>query len=355
VKTISYYSKYDRLGVGSRLRFYQFTPELYKYFLVKVNILFPSDYIPNLFNSRPQNKLQILSGFIRRMLELYWDKSDIIVIQRELFPYLPYFIEKLCLHNKKYILDLDDADYLRYSQHRNSLVRKFLATKFNCLFKAAAAVTVGNNYLVNYVNQQAPGKAIYFPTVIDLDKYKLRPKSPALETNSIVIGWIGSNTTFQYIYSLIPILEQVAQQVSQTISFHIVGANLPISIQNCKIEYIEWSEDLESDLIHNFDIGVMPLDDSEWEKGKCAYKIIQYMGCAKAVVASAIGANNSVICNAVNGFLCLNNEEWIAALVTLINSAELRQKFGAAGRHRVEQSFSLQKQAPELIKLLNRL
>ena len=135
---------------------------------------------------------------------------------------------------------------------------------------------------------------------------------------------------------------KVATKLSDlSIVFKVIGANVSKKLINVKVEEVIWTEDSEAQNISKFDIGIMPLENTQWELGKCAYKLIQYMACGKAVVASKVGANNAVVIDNHNGFLCSDAREWEDALTRLINDANLRKQFGANGRLRFEQNYSL--------------
>ena len=115
---------------------------------------------------------------------------------------------------------------------------------------------------------------------------------------------------------------------------------------------MNWSESSEVALISDFDIGIMPLENSPWELGKCAYKLIQYMGCSLPVVASSIGMNKEVVDDGSNGYLVDNEKEWIEKLRILLNDSNLRKQFGKNGRRKVEQEYTLQNNVQKLISLL---
>jgi glycosyltransferase involved in cell wall biosynthesis len=138
------------------------------------------------------------------------------------------------------------------------------------------------------------------------------------------------------------------------VRFVAVGANQN-EIRDDDIEVIPWTEESEVSSIQSFDIGIMPLPDEPWERGKCGYKIIQYMACGLPVVASPVGVNTKIIQKGKNGFLARNPKEWETALIKLIANPKLRKQMGTNGRVLAEQEFSLQVQSPRLENILSDL
>lgn len=275
---------------------------------------------------------------------MLFDRSNYIIIEKELFPYAPYWVEKLCLGNKKYIIDIDDAVFLNYEQSRNKHIRKFLGNKFNQLFANSSAVLAGSPYLVEKARQAAASKVIYYPTVIELDKYN--PSQLAhvrTNANEFIIGWIGSNSTVKYLQVVHEALSILSNKFSDQckLKLYIIGAQLDWRIPGVEVKLIPWSEASEVTEIYKIDVGIMPLEDTQWERGKCAYKLIQYMACSKPVIASKVGANNYVVQPGNNGFLCDGVAEWVAAFSELIEQPEMQIKLGHNGRLRVEREFTV--------------
>lgn len=349
---LSYYPRYDRLGASSRLRIYQFLPDLVKNYKISVNYLLSNQYVQNIYTKTPQNKLQLLKSYCSRFLSVLTDEADFIIIEKELFPYLPYFIEKLLLCNKKYIIDIDDAWFHLYDQHPNKWIRKFVGQKIHLLMQKSWYVFAGSPYLFDMAKQDKAQNVILMPTVVDANKYQ--PILSNKNSNCIVIGWIGTNGTVKYLDLIFAVLEAVAKKLPDLlIVFKVIGANVSKKLINVEVEEITWTEDSEAQNISKFDIGIMPLENTLWEQGKCAYKLIQYMACGKAVVASKVGANNSVVVDNHNGFLCNDAQEWEDALTRLINDQNLRKQFGINGRLRFEQNYSLEQNLVKMKEIFN--
>lgn len=341
IRKISFYTRYDRLGASSRIRFLQFIPKLQEYYQINTYCLLPNEYILNLYSGKKQNKLMMLSKYIKRFWQVVTDKSEYIIIEKELFPFLPYCLEKICLANKKYIIDIDDAVFLNYEHSQNPIQKYLLQNKFKQLFANSYAVLAGSPYLQEKALQSGAKNVVYYPTVIEWDNYVKRSSFITKSSKEVVIGWIGNNSTVKYLSVIKEPLEQVAESSLHKIKLIVIGAKLDFSITGVEVQHVPWSENSEIDSINTIDIGIMPLQDTDWERGKCAYKLIQYMACGKPVIASAIGANNVVVVDGKNGYLCSESHEWISAFTKLITDKSLRDTMGISGLARVESNYTV--------------
>jgi glycosyltransferase involved in cell wall biosynthesis len=213
--------------------------------------------------------------------------------------------------------------------------------------KFSGCVMAGNEYLALKAKNAGAKKIVLQPTVIDISKYKIIQKQ---NNSKVIIGWIGSPTTFKYIKNLKPVFETLISK--HNIEIQIIGANEDIGLGDV-IKYIPWTENSEVALISNFDIGIMPLENTPWELGKCAYKLIQYMGCGIPVVASAVGMNVEVVDDEKNGFLVETEMEWVDKLSLLIENKSMRNQFGTNGRIKVEERYSLENNLKKLLSTIN--
>lgn len=346
---VVYFTKYNRNGASSRLRSYQFVPLLEKEGIdVTIFPFFDEDYLHSLYAKKSISKIKLLGFYWNRFIKLFSIyKFDKIIIEKELFPYFFSWFEKLLwLFNVKYIVDYDDAIFHNYDLSKNKLVKFLLKNKIYNVMKYSNHVLAGNEYLAQKAKNSSAKKIIIHPTVIDVDAYKVKDN---YTTSKVVIGWIGSPTTYKYIKNL----ESVFIKLSNlyTIEFHIIGAkNNEVKLDNVK--FIDWSEENEVALISKFDIGIMPLENTPWELGKCSYKLIQYMGCGIPVVASSVGMNKEVIEEGKNGFLVSDEQQWIEKLSVLIENEVLRENLGKQGRLKVEDLFSNKKTVQKLLSIL---
>jgi glycosyltransferase involved in cell wall biosynthesis len=187
------------------------------------------------------------------------------------------------------------------------------------------------------------------PTVVDLEKFQYKTQT---EKETFTIGWIGSPHTAKYLNTIQSALKELSLKTDVKIIF--VGSG-DFVLDNVLYEKREWSESTEVEEIQEFDVGIMPLIDSPWERGKCGFKLIQYMASSKPVIASPVGVNVEIVKNGVNGFLAKNSEEWIKYFMVLKNNFNLRKEMSTAGRKIVEENYSLQIVAPKLTKIFKKL
>jgi len=346
---VIYLTKYSINGASSRLRSYQYFPLLEKENIdVTVSPFFNEEYLSNLYSGKRTSLLQLLKFYLARFFTLFsLYKYDKVVIEKELFPYFFSWFEKiLSLLKVKYIVDYDDAIFHNYDLNPNKLIVFFLKNKIYNVMKYSNCVIAGNDYLALKAKQSGARKVVLLPTAIDVNKYKIKED---FNNKTVVIGWIGTPSTFKYIKKFEPIFMKLKNMYD--IELHIVGAKR--DSQCCKeIKFFDWSEESEVDLISKFDIGVMPLENSPWELGKCSYKLIQYMGCGIPVIASSVGMNKTVVVNNKNGFLVNDDNEWIQKLSELITDKKLRANQGAIGRKMVTEKFSFQNNISVIISLL---
>ena len=341
------------MGASSRLRTLQYLPLLEEQgFEFTVSSLFDEVYLEGLYNNNYRSYLAISRYYIKRLFIILQSKTyDLIWLEYEAFPYAPSFFEKLlAVLGKDYIVDYDDAIFHNYDLSKNRIVRRFLSTKIDSVMKSASCVIAGNDYLAERAKIAGAKYIEWIPTVVDQSRYM-----PRLEEDSSqkVIGWIGSPSTQKYILDIKEALHTVCELHSARLL--LVGATQDIvdEFSGIEVEVAAWSEDSEAQLIQQMDIGVMPLPDGPWEKGKCGYKLIQYMATGVPVIASSVGVNNDIINGSHCGFLADNTEQWTNSLNTLLSSADQREKFGKAGRRAVENIYSLQVQAPVLARIFN--
>jgi len=210
----------------------------------------------------------------------------------------------------------------------------------------SALVIVGNSYLAEYATQAGARRVETLPTVVDLDKFILKADT---KSKGFTIGWIGTPNTAKFITMIKPVLITLCS--NRDTRLVLVGSG-SIELDGVTAEIRTWSEKTEVSDIMSFDVGVMPLYDRPLERGKCGYKLIQYMACSKPVVASPVGVNSEIVLHGVNGFLAASQDEWLDALRRLRMDKDERESLGKAGRRLVEDRYCLQVTAPRLLELL---
>ncbi len=346
---VLYFTKYSRKGASSRLRSFQYIPYLQEHGVkVSVSPLFNDLYLEKRYRSESVLLLS-LRLYLQRFLALFRIFGyDCIIIEKELFPYFPAWAEFLLKSFKiEYIVDYDDAIFHNYDLNPNRLIRFLFKNKINRVMKWSCCVIVGNEYLRNKAQLAKAKKIEFIPTVINLEKYK---KKEYITTNEpITIGWIGSKSTFKYLKNIQIILDQLVEK--HNVQIHIVGVSESLNLHKNE-QHINWSEETEVSSILNFDIGVMPLTDTPWEKGKCGYKLIQYMGCGIPVVASPVGMNNDIVEDGISGFLAKNDSDWYNYLEKYILNPELRAEHGKNGRKIVEKKYCTRITESEVLQII---
>ena len=292
---------------------------------------------------------EVVKGYGRRMWTLFWAwRFDLIIIEKELFPFFPAFAERMLnLIGVPYLIDYDDALFHNYDLHPNALVRRVLGRKIDAVMRYAAVVVAGNTYLAKRAESAGVEFVEIIPTVVDCKKYTPAPLLAPYDNFQVTVGWIGTPKTSKYLLPLMPVFEKLQRKMS--VKFVAVGAR-PEDFEGTPVEVWSWSKESEIASIQRFDIGIMPLSDTPWERGKCGYKLIQYMACGVPVVASPVGVNREIVKPGKSGYLAATEGEWEQQLEIMIgmNAAD-HKAMGAAARKQVEEWFSLQAQAPRLL------
>lgn len=348
-------TRYDRLGPSSRVRFLQFLPALAASGLeIDVQPFFGNDYIRALYSGQKTSLATIMAAYGRRMSTLLSRKRyDLIWLEKEALPWMPSVIETALLGGVPYAVDLDDAWFHRYDLHPSALLRSLLGGKVDVLMRNASVVIAGNDYLAARARQAGAKRIEVIPSVIDLDRY---PSESEIESEippanaPVIVGWIGTPVTAPYLASIEPAFRAVAGETGAILQ--IVGAEAPAIFDGLKTNSVAWSEETEIQRIGEIDIGIMPLANTPWEQGKCAYKLLQIMAAGRPVTASPVGANCKIVQQGNNGFLANSTEEWISALRQLISDAALRRRFGIMARQTVKRGYSTQTALPLLASAL---
>ena len=343
-------SRYGYLGASSRYRSYQYLPFLRQQgFEIKVAPLLDDNYIQKLYSGQRSSLFRIAFAYLKRISNLMSCRNyDLIWIEKEAFPWIIGSIEAMLLQsNIPYIVDYDDATFHRYDQHNSPLVRRLLGRKIDRIMSNAALVIVGNDYLAERASSAGANRIEILPTVVDLARY---PITPYPKNSTFVIGWIGSPLRASaYFKAIQPALKEICKDGSARVV--AIGAG-KMELEEVPLEIRPWSEATEVSDMQQFNVGIMPLTDTPFEKGKCGLKLIQYMACARPAIGSPVGVNQKIIDSGINGFVANSTEEWFTALQKLKNEPEVAQQMGVAGRSIVEEKYSLKIAVPKLVELL---
>jgi len=338
-------SLYGPLAASNRVRLAQFQPGLAAAGIdLQIQSLLDDVYLQRSFSGSFPSARGLLAAYCRRLQALcHADCFDLAIVYAEMLPFLPGWLERQLLQIP-YLYDFDDAFFLKYRFGRHRLLQPLLGAKIDRLISGAVAVTAGNVRLASYASRFNSSVSL-LPSVVDADHF--RPAAPSQAQCSgqpFTLGWIGSPSTAPYLQLLIEPLEVLAGE--RPVRLLVVGGLAP-AIAGVEVIEQPWSLEQEVFLIQQFDVGVMPLPDTPWTRGKCAYKLIQCMACAIPVVASPVGANVEAVPTSC-GFLANSSYQWLAAFRQLAADPALRQRLGAAARLRVVEHYSLRKALPIL-------
>ena len=332
---------YGPLAASTRYRLGQYVPGLARSGIdLQICHLLDDDYLRSRFSGGGFPIPAMLKAGLARVSDLrHQAKFDAALLYGELFPLMPGWLDR-SLIRLPYIFDFDDAFYLKYRKGRLGLARPLLGNKFDTLMAGAAAVTAGNHVLSQYARQHN-ANSHDLPTVVDIERYLPARKE---RNDMFTVGWIGSPSTAPYLAELVQPLAVLGKE--GPVRLVVIGGNAPV-IPNVTVVEVAWQEQTEIGLINSFDVGVMPLPDDEWTRGKCAFKLIQYMACAVPVIASRVGANVAVVGKDC-GILVESAYDWVDALRLMRDQPTTRTRMGEAARERVVQHYSLQRNLPVL-------
>lgn len=299
-------------------------------------------------------------SFIRKgwsMIRSFWKRFfllftlrqyDYIFIHREASmigpPIFEWCIAKVL--RRKYIYDFDDAIWLPNYSQSNARFHKLKAYgKVRKIAKWADQITVGNNFLKDYALQFNQNVSV-IPTTIDLDN--VHQGKADQNQHPVIIGWTGSHTTMEYLPMLVPVLKKLREEFE--FKFRVIS-NHPPEIDFEDLEYVPWNRETEIEDLRAIQIGVMPLKNSEWAKGKCGFKGLQYMSLHIPSVMSNVGVNPEIVTHKENGWLCETEDDWYEALKTLLGDQSLREQLGDAGYNTVKERYSVEANIPNYLKL----
>ncbi|MGD1839499.1 MAG: glycosyltransferase [Thermonemataceae bacterium] len=288
-----------------------------------------------------QKIMGITKGFLKRIILLFTlYRYDYLFIHREATPLgLPWFEwVSTKLFKKKVIFDFDDAIWLPNTSKQNSLIARLKfhnKTAFICRW--AYKISVGNQYLGQYA-AKFNKHIILNPTTIDTVNLHNPSLYPEVSKEKVTIGWTGTHSTIKYLTPLLSILKNL--ECDYNFNFLIIS-NQPPGFSLSSLVYVPWQKNTEIADLHTIDIGLMPLQDDAWAKGKCGFKALQYMAMSKPALVSPVGVNTQIIQDGVNGYLCNTAADWQQKLVVLLNDASLRKKIGEEARKTVEQHYSV--------------
>lgn len=293
----------------------------------------------------------ILYSIYRLMDCVLAGRYDAVIIHKEAFPFGPPIFEQIIkLVQPNIIYDMDDAFWTHPPQFNQIGRRLRDPQKIQKIIQISSIILAGNEYIADYALKYN-SSIINFPTVLDTNYYLPRKE---IQNEIVTIGWVGRWSSQSYLLDLEDVFRQLLIKYPK-INFRFVGADGDLPLPDISAEIIDWSLEEEISALIPFDIGIMPLPDDDYSKGKCGFKLLQYMALAIPSVASPVGVNQEIIIDGKNGFLAANNQDWYERLSLLIEHPDLRYSIGLNGRKTIEEDYSLHKYFPKLLDLLNQI
>jgi glycosyltransferase involved in cell wall biosynthesis len=333
---VAFLTRYDRSRASSRVRVYDYLPHLQRMGFECRILPFP-------------RRLTTITK-VRYLLNALWLArwADVVVLQKLVLR--EAFVSAVKKANPRIVFDFDDALWAvpdALQQNSFAQIRHQVQTqRLQHIFAHACCVIAGSNYLANYAKNFALRVEV-IPSSVDLESYPLKEN---WSENPVVLGWIGSPENLIDFIPILPVLRELVRMADE-LCIKVVST-CPPKWNGFPFLFEQWKLGQDVTYLHSFDIGLMPLNDTERSRGRCAFKAIQYMAVGLPVVASPIGAASEVIMHGETGFLATSIEEWVEYLSLLVKNKPLRTKMGKAGRARVESLFSIQANAPKLASLL---
>jgi glycosyltransferase involved in cell wall biosynthesis len=337
---------------GQRYRIEQWEPLLRKNGVEITYAPFESEELHALLykTGNMGRKLSLVAEGISRRFSMMRSvgEYDVVYVFREAALLGPPFFERW-IHRSgvPIVFDFDDAVFVSYRSPTNGYLSylKF-ASKTKSICRMSAHVMAGNPYLAEYARQVNTNVTIV-PTTIDTEKYTVTERTN--ESELPTIGWTGSFSTVQHLDTLRSALQKLARQTR--FRLRVIGTPT-YKLDGLDVEAMPWRSLTELEDLNAIDIGIMPLPDDSWSKGKCGLKALQFMALGIPTVGSPVGVNTEIIHDGENGFIANSEDEWIEKLGRLLHSAELRTQLGRAGRTTVETKYSANVQAPRVFELL---
>jgi glycosyltransferase involved in cell wall biosynthesis len=294
---------------------------------------------------------------LKRAADVYAvPRYDMVVIHREAFPFFCPTVERMVLRrHSRVVFSFDDAIYAGHRDTPNKRYPWIYKMKYgpgvNEVLTKSAHVIAGSRTLAEHARQFNPQVSV-IPTVVDTNRYAYR--TPSAPVECVTIGWMGTRSTSPYLFDIAPALRQLGEVFPAKIRFRMYGdPRLQLPVPNYEARPFSLESEIED--LRRIDIGIMPLPDNEWTRGKCAFKAIQYMALGIPTVSSPVGMASEIIEHNVNGLLANTPEEWFEALARLMRDADLRRRLAEEGRKTVEAYYSLGVWAPRFASLLDQI
>jgi glycosyltransferase involved in cell wall biosynthesis len=294
--------------------------------------------------------LGVFRGYFRRLIDLVsLFRYDVVFIHREASPFGPPWMEWLItkVFRKYTVFDFDDAIWIPNASETNYYTTRLLKSfsKTASIVRWSTVISCGNRYLADYASKYN-SNAIVNPTTIDTEGWHNAVAAP--ESTRFVIGWTGSHSTVQVLELLLPVFQYLESKYD--FELHVI-CDAPPKFRLRSLRFIPWSKEVEVRELLKFNVGIMPLADDEWARGKCGFKALQYMSVGVPAVVSNIGVNAEIVDHGVNGFVCSTTEDWKNSLEQLIQQPQLALELGSRARRKVLDHYSVSANTANFISL----
>jgi hypothetical protein len=354
--SIVYFTKYTEKGPSSRYRSFQYKSYLESHFNLEYYALFNDDYIENLYTHKKTNYVQIFVAYYKRILRVLklLGTDKIVFIEYELFPFFPPIFEYLLYKTKvRFVLDYDDAIFHNYDLHPNFIVRALFKNKIPTIARKARFIITGSPYLTNFFFNFST-HVTEIPTSILYQKYAEYNGNEG-KNQSIAVGWIGSRSTSKNFVFIEGIVDAITSKYPN-IEFKLMGFDIHLrnGLQSKNIKFFGWSETDELPFLDSIDIGIMPLIESSGNKGKCGFKLIQYMAMGKPTISSPFEAHFKINRDGHNMFANSMNE-WFDSIEYFINNMDYFRHVGTYNKEIIKKYYSVESNKSQYLDLFNKI
>ena len=339
-------TRYGPKGASSRVRFLQYLPHLEQAgFDVTVSPLLSDEYLERLYTKGGRSPAATGQAMRKRMDAVLSTPADLIWLQREAVPWLPFGLEEGMLRGRKLVIDYDDAHHLYYKESGPAFLRPFLKTKIERLMARADAVTVGNPTLARVAELAGARRIEQICSAVDCSRFDPSSCSSLVFT----VGWIGTPLTAAQSLPMIeaPLRRFLAQTESRCV---LMGAG-PDVLADLPAERREWSEQTEAAFMADIHVGLCPLPDTAWSRGKSGYKILQYFAAGRPALASPVGIAEDLVAEENTGFACDTEADWLSRLTHLSEDQARAQQLGKTARQKAEALYDTSVAAAKIVQL----
>ncbi|PWS28190.1 hypothetical protein DHW03_11615 [Pedobacter yonginense] len=353
-KSIVFFTKYTSKGPSSRYRTFQYIPYYRKEYEIKTIPFFSDHYLTQLFSNKSSSLFYLFSRVLLRIFQVLFkiSKKDLVVIEYELIPFFPPLLEYyLKLRGIKFILDYDDAIFHNYDKSRHQLVQKLFGKKIPTIMKIATHITTGSPYLTAYAKLYN-NSVTEIPTSVSNSRYMF--ENEYVENDILNIGWVGSKTTSKNVIAILDAFKSLENFVPYKLSLIGFDDSLIPFLKDIKYSIIEWNESSEPIEISKFDVGIMPLEDNLFNRGKCGFKLVQYMACGIPTISTPLEANVKINRSKKN-LHATTIDEWRKAFIDVSRNRSFFKQVGIENKLYFQKYYSVESNVVHYLSIFNNI